>query len=113
MKSRNGKHATRSRDEAADRGVLIGEEIRQARIGRGMTQLDLARAIGKSVPTVSKIEAGKQAMDVEMLIAVGRALNLSPAAVLLRVQRQQASGDEAESKMLDVLESLLRAVEQG
>ena len=38
--------------------MTLGQKIRHARIDRGMTQKELARALGVKAPTVIKMEAG-------------------------------------------------------
>lgn len=90
----------------------VGNQIRLARIDRGMTQEDLARRVGRSVPTISKIEAGKQSIDVDSLIAICRSLRISPAAVLLKAERGRADDNPVRLKVLDILDSLMTAIEQ-
>ena len=43
----------------------IGERVREARLAKHMSQMELAEAIGMSVSFISNIEVGKQAMNRE------------------------------------------------
>lgn len=56
----------------------IGDRVRQARLAKHMSQLDLVEAIGMSVSFISNIEVGKQSMNVRALIAISDALDVSP-----------------------------------
>jgi len=39
---------------------VLGQNLRRLRMGKGMTQVELARKVGLTKETVSKIELGKQ-----------------------------------------------------
>src|SRR5262245_31169358 len=51
-----------------------GEDIREALAIRGWTQADLARILGRPLPTVNEIIQGKRAIMPEMAIALSEAL---------------------------------------
>lgn len=51
--------------------------IRKWRNLRGMTQLELARAIGKSRPMIPEYESGKTDVSTATLVAIATALNVS------------------------------------
>ncbi len=55
----------------------IGARIKKARLDSGMTQGQLAEAVGISVSFLSNIEVGRQAMNVRTLLAISNALNVS------------------------------------
>ena len=57
-------------------------KIRAARKGRGISQRDLARALGMSQSTLSRIERGERRVSVDRLIAIARALGVRPADML-------------------------------
>ena len=60
----------------------IGERVRQARLAKHMSQLDLAEAIGMSVSFISNIEVGKQSMNIRALLAISDVLGVSPNWIL-------------------------------
>ena len=81
----------------------LGSRIRQARMERGMSQMDLAEACGISVPYVSDIERGKKCFSVDILLRVAQALQVS-TDWLLRLdipQTQYAYNSEAADMMAD------------
>ena len=55
----------------------IGVKIRDARIKKGWSQLDLAQRVGISQPDISAIEKGKKNITLETLIQLCRVLNIS------------------------------------
>ena len=52
----------------------IGARVRRARETRGLSQVDLAAAIGVSQAAVSNLEAGHRPMRVDELVAISRSL---------------------------------------
>ena len=62
----------------------LGQRIRQARIDRGWSQLELCARAGVSRPTVARIEAGHD-VSTATLTKVARALGL---VVELEAERQ-------------------------
>lgn len=67
----------------------IGERVKQARLSRGLSQADLADMLKLSDAYVSKIELGKNAMTITVLIKLSDALNVS-TDWLLRNQTREA-----------------------
>ena len=81
----------------------LGSRIRQARLERNMSQMDLAEACGISVPYVSDIERGKKCFSVDILLRLAQALQVS-TDWLLRLdipQTQYAYSSEAADMMAD------------
>lgn len=64
-------------------GKQIGSLVRQLRKAQGMTQTELAEAIGRTMDAVSMIERGNSVPSVETLIALSKALNASIESLLL------------------------------
>lgn len=54
----------------------IGERIKQARIDKGMTQADLASALGKTKATISRYELSSREPRYAQLCAIADALNI-------------------------------------
>jgi transcriptional regulator with XRE-family HTH domain len=59
--------------------TLVGENVRRLRIQRGLTQAQLAEALGKSTDMVSRIERGDAAPSFETLEALCAVLQTSAA----------------------------------
>lgn len=53
----------------------VGVRIRKVRYARNMTQTELAKAVGRSQPSINQIESGKVFPEGETLYRLGKALN--------------------------------------
>ncbi len=62
--------------------TVIGQRISNARNEAGLSTAEVARRIGRSQATISRIENGKQTLSLELLGAFARALNV-PALSLV------------------------------
>lgn len=60
----------------------IGERVRRARLAKGMSQNALADALDVSPSYISKIEGGKNAMTVTVLIGITDTLDVSADWIL-------------------------------
>jgi transcriptional regulator with XRE-family HTH domain len=60
----------------------IGAALRVARQARRLSLSDVAEKAGMSVATLSRIETGKQNVDVSLLVNLAHILHVSPAALL-------------------------------
>jgi HTH-type transcriptional regulator/antitoxin HigA len=65
-----------SGDESTPR--TPGDRIRDALASRGWTQADLARILGRPLPTVNEVIQGKRAIMPEMAVALGVAFGEAP-----------------------------------
>ena len=63
--------------ETADVLEQVGKRIRECRKLNGMTQADLAAALGKSIKTVQRYESGKMDFPLSHLIAIANSLEVS------------------------------------
>jgi transcriptional regulator with XRE-family HTH domain len=54
----------------------VGQQIREARKAKGMTQDDLAQKLGVGKPTISKYETGDVNASLEMLDRIAKVLGL-------------------------------------
>ena len=101
----------------------IGERIRLVRLSRHMSQAQLAAMLDVSVPYISHIEQGKQAMSIVTLQAICNALEISADWVLRNnspVSKQMVDEDIAQlladctmaerSALLDVMASVKKAL---
>ena len=57
--------------------IAIGKRIRQLRLGRGLSQLDIEVATGIANADISRIEAGKKNVELVTLIKLSVALGVS------------------------------------
>jgi len=60
-------------------------QMSDARRQAGLTQRDLAERLGKPPSFVAKVETGERRLDLVEFVAIARALNLSPAEFIGRV----------------------------
>lgn len=65
--------------------LIIGENIRVARVTRKVTQNDLAWGVGISQPHLSKIESGKASITAEQLYWVAKTFK-QPMEIFVREQ---------------------------
>ena len=64
--------------------------IRIARTRAGLTQKQLADLVGRDQSEISRIEAGKTALTVPLLLSVAKALNVRPARLLNEIRDKAA-----------------------
>jgi transcriptional regulator with XRE-family HTH domain len=60
----------------------VGGALRTARQSRHLSLSDVAVKAGMSVATLSRIETGKQNVDVTLLVALAHILRVAPATLL-------------------------------
>lgn len=65
-------------------GFLL-EELVSARHDAGITQVELAKRLGRPQPFVSYFERGERRLDVIEFVAIARALQVDPARLFVRV----------------------------
>ena len=66
---------------------MLGEEIRKARIGAGLTQEKLAFKAGVSRQYVSLLELDEKSPTVNMLIRLCRAMGASAGKIVARIEK--------------------------
>lgn len=76
-----------SNDTDAMEPVSLGQRIKKERLALGMTQRDLAEAIGITVPYMSKIEASKETPTDEKLVRIAEILRLDSDELILAAGR--------------------------
>lgn len=63
--------------------MTFGERINKIRTERGMTQDELARAVGyKSRSTIAKIESGERDVPQSMVVKLSKVLNVSTSVLM-------------------------------
>lgn len=78
--------------EGVGLGVRIGSNIKTARKRLGMTQSQMAEALGIENPTVSRIETGAQLPSVERLDEIANLLKVSLPTLLSDPSEEEAFG---------------------
>ena len=75
-------------DKTKNYDFKIGENIRLWRQFKGVKQEDLAKQIGKSKPTISKIETGEEIPNTNIVEDIAKALGLEPTQLYTSPQQQ-------------------------
>jgi|ERR1044071_89439 transcriptional regulator with XRE-family HTH domain len=80
----NDSDAANVVDETTDDSVqpVLGNKIKQARIGRGFTQVALAQAINMARSTLSNIEIGRHHPTLPKLRSLSQVLNVTVGSLL-------------------------------
>lgn len=60
----------------------IGDRLREARRARQMPLHAVARQLGVSVATLSRIETNKQSIDLPLFVEIAHALGVDPASLI-------------------------------
>lgn len=68
---------------------MLGEQIRKARIAKGLTQEELAHEAGISRNYVSLLELNQKSPTVDVLLRVCEAMNVSAASLIAAVERER------------------------
>lgn len=71
-----------SRVATANEGLVLGQEVRRLRLGRGWTQEDLAEAAGLTSTYVGQIERGDKVPSLTVVLKLARGLSTSPSELL-------------------------------
>jgi transcriptional regulator with XRE-family HTH domain len=114
------KHVVLSKEE-------LGARLRAIRLQHGMTQEELARAMGTHFTTISAVERGVRALTLQQVAKLAGALRVSPddllnprrrsrvvppsrkeGRLLRRVERIRELPPAQQETVLEVLESLLK-----
>jgi transcriptional regulator with XRE-family HTH domain len=68
----------------------VGQALRDARLGAGLTQQELATRLGWSPDTLASYETGRRGLRAAQLAEVARALNIPTAALFLAAPQAAA-----------------------
>lgn len=71
---------------------MVGERIREARLDQNLSLTTVAAKVRVSPATLSRIENGKQTLDVGLFLALAKTLDVSPEDLL--GASQSIRGDE-------------------
>lgn len=98
---------TRAGASADQRLVHLGRELQEVRESAGLTQGQLARRIGKSTATVSKIEAAKQRLDMPTFLAMTDELGIAADHLILRAELARKPMTPLRREILGVFKKML------
>lgn len=80
--SRNRRRTTNKKEEERALDGAIGSSIRRRRISHGMSQEQLAAAIGFTFQQIQKYERGTNRVTVSRLVTIAKVLGADPAEIL-------------------------------
>lgn len=87
-------------------GNEIGNRIRRARQDKGLTQNELAEAMGTSMAVISRYESGRRVPSAKTIVAVASALDISPLSLAFVAPKLREHFENMEI-------SLTRKIEQA
>ena len=90
----------------------IGKAIQRLRLDRELQQRDLAKALDKSVGTVSLIESGKHPLDYLTLITIGKKLGVHPLRLIWDAEKSSPSRKPGLDLLAPVFDALLERFEE-
>lgn len=65
-----------------DRKRLLREILKNTRIEKGLRQIDLAEALGRTQSYVAKFESGEKTLDFIEVLVICKALRLNPVTLI-------------------------------
>jgi transcriptional regulator with XRE-family HTH domain len=68
-----------------DRKLLLREILKNTRIEKGLRQVDLAEALGRSQSYVAKFESGEKTLDFVEVLEICKVLQLNPAKLIKKL----------------------------
>ncbi len=75
--------------------VVLGDHLRNIRDERGLLLSDVSQKIGRSGPTLSRIENGQQACDLLLFVRICQVYKLNPGIELAKVIAEVEHSNEA------------------
>ena len=92
---------------SAEAKFAMARAIQERRKALKLTQDDVARGIGKSKATISKIESGNHPMDWDVIAAIATQLQTSPLVLGWQVERFRLAKDPKLLPAVIALDELL------
>ena len=84
----------------------IGSRIRAARLERGLSQIELAKALNSHQSALSQIEVGRRGVSLNQILRLCKALQVSPEAILGESEHQSAAPQLRQSRVKRRLERI-------
>jgi transcriptional regulator with XRE-family HTH domain len=86
----------------------IGERVRAIRLDRGISQVDLAKALDTYQTTVSAIERGIRGLTLQQVVRLSDALSASPDEILGRRKDAKDTAAFKDRRFLRRVEKIAR-----
>lgn len=78
----------------------IGQRLRALRAERGMSQVELAAALGTYQTSLSQIERGVRGVGIQQVLKMCRALKVSPDRLIGPASKQETSAPDRNARLL-------------
>lgn len=91
----------------------LGWQIWSWRMGRGMTQKQLAEACGVSRSRISLIETGQSKINFETFLLIAKALDVEPYRLLDPKEKDNLVRFEADPEMQEILDEMEELCKQA
>lgn len=72
---------------------MVGEELRKAREGAGLTQEELSSKARVDRSYISQLERGLKSPTLDMLLRLCKAMGVSASEIVARVEKEATEGD--------------------
>ena len=89
----------------------VGQAIKALRKERRLSLEALGAKVGKSVATMSQIEAGGQALAYETLASIARSLGITPAGLVWRAQPKPKNLSPEMDQIYSVFDELIQKLD--
>ncbi len=90
----------------------LGEVLRKHRKACGLNQQDVADVLERSVSTVSKMESGIHAVDMDTLGKVARLFKTTAVRLVWESEQVRLRANPVTEKLIPILDKLLAGLEQ-
>ena len=84
----------------------VGSRIRAARLERGLSQVELAKALNSHQTALSQIEVGRRGVSLNQILRLCKALKVSPETILGESEHQSAAPQLRQSRVKRRLERI-------
>ncbi len=84
----------------------IGSRIRAARLERGLSQIELAKALNSHQSALSQIEVGRRGVSLNQILRICKALKVSSETILGESEHQTAAPQLRQSRVRRRLERI-------
>lgn len=89
--------------------MILGDNIRTLRTGKGWTQVYLADRLQITAPFLAQIESGKRGMSLELIESVAELFEIPVASLFIeKFQHQQITRPEIRSVEIQTIEKQLK-----
>ena len=89
--------------------VEFGKRLRDLRDREGMTQKELARKVNVEEQHINRMERGKRACSIDVLLKISETLNVSTDYLL---KGNRMNSDQTKAELLLVIEHLVGIVQK-